>query len=185
MAGTAATVSSKTARDQELTQFFVANSKLVIGFLIAGCGCPEDEAEDIAQDAFLAVRGRWDHVRGLEEPKAYLFKVAKRRFWHLHKSPATQRGLDDPEVHLSAVPDPVDTFAEIDGLLDALALLRQLPPGQRQVVWLRHVADFSEAQAAEILSVSPGTVKSQLHVAKAKLEAFAREAGWLKAQEIE
>jgi RNA polymerase sigma factor (sigma-70 family) len=185
MTGTAATISSETAHDQELSQFFAANYKLVIGFLINGCGCPEHEAEDIAQDAFLAVRGRWDHVRDLETPKAYLFKVAKRRFWRLHRSPASQRGLEDPEVHLSAVPDPVDAFAESDDRLDVLALVRQLPSGQRQTAWLRLMVDFSEAQTAEILSVRPGTVKSQLHAAKAKLEVLARESGRQKAREIE
>lgn len=159
-----------------MADFFRANYRLVCGFLISGCGCPEHEAEDIAQDAFLAVRGRWDHVRGLDQPKAYLFKVAKRRFQRSRQSRIGRYCQADPDVHLMAAPEPTDAFGQTDNRLDMRALVRQLPPGQRQVLWLRLAADFSEAETAQVLSLRPGTVKSQLHDAKARLEALVRKA---------
>jgi RNA polymerase sigma factor (sigma-70 family) len=169
-------ISSESHSDREMADFFRANYRLVCGFLISGCGCPEHEAEDIAQDAFLAVRGRWDHVRDLDRPKAYLFKVAKRRFQRSRQSSVGRYCQGDPDVHLRAVPEPTDAFGETDNRLDMGALVRQLPPGQRQVLWLRLAADFSEAETAEVLSLRPGTVKSQLHDAKVKLEDLVRES---------
>jgi len=163
-------VPSSSSGDEEIAEFFRVNHKLVRGFLINGCGCPGHEADDIAQDAFLAVRGRWDYVRTLDQPKAYLFKVAKRQFWRLQQSRAGRYFPGDPEAHLMAVPEPTDPFSEADDRLTALALVRELAPGQRQVLWLRLVDDFSVAQTAQILSVSTATVKTQLRDAKARLE---------------
>jgi DNA-directed RNA polymerase specialized sigma24 family protein len=68
------------SRDEEVTTFFIAHRNELCGYLIRVCGCPEHEADDITQDAFLAVREQWGHVRGYEKPKAYLYKVAVNRF---------------------------------------------------------------------------------------------------------
>jgi hypothetical protein len=48
-------------------------------------GCPAHEEDDVAQDAFLAVRARWDQMRALEQPRAYSFKVAARRWWRVER----------------------------------------------------------------------------------------------------
>jgi DNA-directed RNA polymerase specialized sigma24 family protein len=50
-----------------------------------------------------------------------------------------------------------------------LAALRQLPPRQRAVVVLRYWEDLTDAQIAATLGCSPGTVRSQLSRALAKL----------------
>ena len=77
---------------------------------------------------------------------------------------------------MTAVPDPADAFTAADNREAALALLRQLPLRQRQVLWLRNGAGFSVAETAQILSVSDGTVKSQLHDAKARMEELKCKA---------
>ena len=56
-------------------------------------------------------------------------------------------------------------------------LLRGLPVGQRQVLWLREAAGFSVAETAMILDLRPGTVKSQLNAAKKRLEELHRANG--------
>jgi RNA polymerase sigma factor (sigma-70 family) len=50
-----------------------------------------------------------------------------------------------------------------------LAALRQLPPRQREVTVLRYWADLTDVQIAATLGCSPGTVRSQLSRALAKL----------------
>jgi RNA polymerase sigma factor (sigma-70 family) len=162
--------------DEEFSEFFRAWRLVLVRYLIV-IGCPASEADDIAQDSFLAVRGRWDHVRGLERPPAYLFKVAARRLWRTRKlrHPELLAARDPGEYH-AAFPDPADALSAAEDQADAMAMVRQLPLRQRQVFWLRIVADFSEAETAQVLSVSTGTVKSQLHAARKKLSELARKA---------
>lgn len=176
MVSAAASSPSGQSRDEELSEFFRAWRKPLTGYLIIS-GCPQHEADDIAQDSFLAVRARWDHVRTLEQPKAYLFKVAVRRYGRVMR----QRHPDlfiqqDPGELLMTFPDPADALGAAEARADLMAMIRQLPPRQRQVLWLRLGADFSEAETASILSVSIGTVKSQLHEAKKKLSELARKS---------
>ena len=183
MSPASAASQSRPSRDEEVTKFFEENYGELRGYLMSACQCPGHDADDIAQDSFLAVRGQWDHVRSYEKPKAYLYRVAVRRLGRLREQQAGRYYQGDPEEHLQAFPDPADAFATADRRAMALALLRRLPPRQRQVLWLRTAAGFSEAETAQILSVTPGTVKSQLHDATARikeLESKARNDEWRK-----
>ena len=54
--------------------------------------------------------------------------------------------------------------------------LNSLPSGQRECVILRYGMDLPEAEVAEILSVSVGTVKSQTSKGAAKLRALLGQA---------
>jgi RNA polymerase sigma factor (sigma-70 family) len=65
---------------------------------------------------------------------------------------------------------PVDSPADLIGERAALlAALHQLPPRQRAVIVLRYWEDLTDAQIAATLGCSPGTVRSQLSRALAKL----------------
>jgi RNA polymerase sigma factor (sigma-70 family) len=70
---------------------------------------------------------------------------------------------DPPET---AVEGPADLVGERAALL---AALRQLPPRQRTVVVLRYWEDLTDTQIGAALGCSPGTVRSQLSRALAKL----------------
>jgi RNA polymerase sigma factor (sigma-70 family) len=70
---------------------------------------------------------------------------------------------DPPET---LVEGPADLVNERTALL---AALRQLPPRQREVIVLRYWADLTDTQIADALGCSPGTVRSQLSRALAKL----------------
>ena len=59
--------------------------------------------------------------------------------------------------------------------LDLFNAVRRLPDRQRAAVVLRYFDDRSEAEIAEILDCSTGTVKSQLFRAHRKLEGFLTE----------
>ncbi len=50
-----------------------------------------------------------------------------------------------------------------------VAAVESLPPRQRQVVFLRYFADLANAQVAEVLGISPGTVSALLHQARTAL----------------
>jgi RNA polymerase sigma factor (sigma-70 family) len=170
--------------DDEIAEFYAAHRGAVRGFLIAA-GCAESEADDVVQDTILAVRTRWEWVRTLDKPAAYWFKAASRRFRRVQGQRDLRLARGDPQAYLMAVPDPADGPAVIDAHDALMALLRELPPRQRQVFWLRKAARFSEAETAEILDIRPGTVKSQLHDAKARIDELLRAHGDIWAAGVE
>src|SRR6266516_889334 len=121
-------------------------------------------AEDIAQATLARAFVAWRRVRRADDPDAYLRRIlvntSNRRF-RRHRV-AEQPG-DPPEI---PVEGPADLVGERAALL---AALRQLPPRQRAVVVLRYWEDLTDTQIAAALGCSPGTVRSQLSRALAKL----------------
>lgn len=71
-----------------------------------------------------------------------------------------------------------DAYSDIDKRQALRAALAQLPPRQRAVVVLRYHQDLSEAQVAELLGISVGTVKSQAAKALAGLREQAALGGY-------
>jgi RNA polymerase sigma factor (sigma-70 family) len=112
-------------------------------------------AQDIAQEAFVRLFGRFGHVRNPDAVHAYLRKtvvnIARSHFRRRRSERAylrrvagdTLRGVDS-DVH--SLDD--DTFA----------LLQGLPPKQRAALILRFYFDLSEHQTAEILDVTSKAV---------------------------
>ena len=114
-----------------------------------------EAAEEIVQDAVIAVRARWTDV---EEPGAYLRTavVNGSRSW-----------LRRQRTRRSHRPDPAPvTELGADELWDALVVLR---PRERAAIVLRFYEDLTEAQTAEVMGCSVGTVKSQVSTGLARL----------------
>ncbi len=129
-------------------------------------------AEDIVQDAFVAVHQRWRRIDQGNAP-AYLARtVVNRSRSALRHRSVVVRHRPDP------LPDgaPADTdvlAAERRGrVLDALA---DLPTRQREVLVLRYYLDFSERDIANALGISQGAVKSHASRGAASLRQTLSE----------
>jgi RNA polymerase sigma-70 factor (sigma-E family) len=121
-------------------------------------------AEDIAQTALARAYVAWRRVSQADDPDAYVRRIlvntSNRRF---RRRRVTEQPGNLPET---LVDGPADLIGERTALL---AALHQLPPRQRAVIVLRYWQDLSDAQIAAALGCSPGTVRSQLARALAKL----------------
>lgn len=113
------------------------------------------EAQDIAQEAFARAWQRWDSVRGLDSPEAWVRRVATNlatsRFRRDRTARAAARYLiaaDVPEIS-------ADTVALV-------AALRTLPERHRVVLVLHYLADLPVGQIAEELRCPVGSVKAWL-----------------------
>jgi RNA polymerase sigma-70 factor (sigma-E family) len=127
----------------------------------------EAAAQDLVQTALVKTWSRWARV---EAPEAYVRRVLLSTFltWNRRR----WRG----ELSVATLPERAevrDAFADVDLRAPVHAALRELPPRQRAVVVLRYFDDLTEAQAAEVLGCSVGTVKSQNAKALAKLRECA------------
>ncbi|MFE2557251.1 RNA polymerase sigma factor [Streptomyces sp. NPDC059352] len=131
-------------------------------------------AEDVVQDAFAAVCRRYGTgLDGLQDPGAYLHTAVVNAARSVLRRRRTARAYIPP--HQTAGP-PVDEglllAEEHRHVLDALAGLTRR---QREVLVLRYWSELTEAQIAETLGLSRGTVKSTasraLDALEKKLEA--------------
>jgi len=121
-------------------------------------------AEDLAQATLARAYVAWRRVSRADDPDAYLRRIlvnASNRRFRRHR--VDEQPGDPPET---AVEGPAELVGDRTALL---AALRQLPPRQRAVVVLRYWEDLTDAQIAATLGCSPGTVRSQLSRALAKL----------------
>ena len=128
-----------------------------------------EDAEDVAQEAFVRAYFR---LRELRDPGAllpWLRRIADRLALMRARS---RREEAVAPARLSEIAAPTS-----DGQTDGLgipAALAELPVGMRQAVSLTYVAGYTCAEAAALLGVKEGTVKSRLSRARAKLkEVFA------------
>lgn len=120
------------------------------------------EPEDLTSEVFLAVFPRLSTVTGGRTGlRTLVFSVAHARLVDdlrrrsRHPALAELEEHHDPRTSPSAEDEALDAL----GVGHALELLARLPDAQREVLALRHVADLSIEQVAEVLGRSPGAVK--------------------------
>jgi RNA polymerase sigma-70 factor (sigma-E family) len=128
-------------------------------------------AEDCVQEAMARVHRHWRRVRQDGKPAAY----AHRAVLNAALSWRRQRRIREVPLSLLERADPTATEPvdqSLDGVGDALlAALRSLPPLMRATVALRYLEDRSEAETAQLLGCSVGTVKSSGSKGVARLRA--------------
>jgi RNA polymerase sigma-70 factor (sigma-E family) len=122
------------------------------------------EAEDLVQETLLRVARRWRRVRGMDHPAAYARRILVNLAIDDDARRSRRRGeLEPPDgAALGARPDAasVHAFGTLDARAELLGALALLPPRQRAVLVLRYFEDLSEAETAQTLGCSLGTVKS-------------------------
>jgi RNA polymerase sigma-70 factor (sigma-E family) len=123
-------------------------------------------AQDLVQEALTKTYVAWPRLRDTGKAEAYCRKAITTTAisWFRRKGWNNERPTEVlPDAPTATA---VDSVAERDRVWMAL---RSLPPRQRATIVLRFYEDLSEAQTAEILDCRPGTVKSQVSAALAKL----------------
>jgi RNA polymerase sigma-70 factor (sigma-E family) len=131
-------------------------------------------AEDLVQSALARTHVAWRGLHHSGNAEAYTRKV----MYHLQVSWWRRRRV--PESVTGHAPEPRDTESHdiADGMVAQVMLRRaldRLTPKQRAVLVLRFFEDRSEAETAEILGVSAGTIKSQTAKALTRLRSTAPE----------
>jgi RNA polymerase sigma-70 factor (sigma-E family) len=117
-------------------------------------------AEDVVQEAFVNLHRHWRHLRDPDAAVTYLNKVVVNRARdHLRRTRRTtvvlRRMVFRSEERASAEHEAVE-HDEAERLWQAITTL---PQRQREVLVLRYYLDQSEAEIADTLDVSRGSVK--------------------------
>lgn len=145
--------------DEALEQLYAAHWRSLVRLavlLVHDTGL----AEEITQDAFIAVHGRWRRLRDPDRALAYLRQTV------VNRSRSALRHRAVVQRHVARGTREVEAAGSDEGALaterrDAvLAALQTLPDRQREVMALRYYAELSEGEIADALGISRGAVKS-------------------------
>lgn len=130
-------------------------------------------AEDVVQDAFAALARRPEAVKDPTRALAYLRVSVVNTARSALRRRRTARAYSPPHDAAPASPEESAVLAEEHR--EVLAALHRLAPRQREVLVLRYWSNLSEAEIAETLDISQGTVKSTASRALAALQRSLRE----------
>ncbi|MCO8276598.1 SigE family RNA polymerase sigma factor [Actinoplanes sp. TRM 88003] len=124
-----------------------------VAYLLTG---DRGHAEDLVQAALEKTHRKWGRVSRMDAPVAYVRKAM------VNTATSWRRRRRVSEVPLLVTDSPaVDAYGSIEQRQQVVAALRTLPPRMRAVLVLRYFADLGEAEVADLLGCSVGTVKSQ------------------------
>jgi RNA polymerase sigma-70 factor (sigma-E family) len=147
--------------DEAVTQLYAAHYTGLVrlaALLVRNSG----EAEEIVQDAYVAMHGRWRRLREPDKALGYLRRSV------VNAARSSQRHHKVADKHLAAQPAAsarTEPSAEQGALAaqtrsQVMAALKRLPQRQREVLVLRYYSDLTEHDIAAALDISPGAVKS-------------------------
>lgn len=140
-------------------------SAVRLAFLVTG---DEQQAQDIAQEAFVRIAGRFQDLRSPDAFPSYL------RTTVLNLCRGHLRRLRTQREYLRRREDPAETVepgAAVDARDEVWQALHALPYRQRAALVLRYYEDLSERQTADALGCSVSAVKSLVSRGLAVLRA--------------
>jgi RNA polymerase sigma-70 factor (sigma-E family) len=174
-------MTARQDRDAEFAAYMTARqpSLLRTAYLLTG---ERQSAEDLVQTAFAKLYLSWDRVQRRELVDGYV-----RRILVNEHSSLWRRAWKRREVSSDRLPDrPGAPDRPDEGEGAALwRFVQTLPRRQRAVIVLRYYEELSEAETAEALGISVGTVKSQASRALAALRSRVHDDPALSAREEE
>ncbi|MFI7010830.1 SigE family RNA polymerase sigma factor [Streptomyces sp. NPDC050145] len=159
-------------RDEAFTAFMAARygSLVRTATLLTGAHA---QGEDLAQEALLRTYRAWLRIGRAEAAEAYTRTTMVRL---LVKDRRRRWSSELPTERLPEVPAPGHE-EDVATAVAVRALLRGIPRAQRAVLVLRFYHQLTEAEIADVLGCSRGTVKSRAARALAALRDGGRSAG--------
>jgi RNA polymerase sigma-70 factor (ECF subfamily) len=167
------------ADDQAVRALYVEHGPALLAYASRLVGGDRQQAEDIVQETLVRA---WRHPAALapegeRSPRAWLFTVARNLAIDSHRA-RLARPRESPEtasVDLSVADDPMGDLLTRVEMLEAIDTLA---PHHRVVIIALFYRGHSVAEAAELLGVPEGTIKSRCHYALRALRVLCDEA-WL------
>lgn len=142
-------------RDEEFTAFVAVSSTRLLRLchLLTGSAC---DADDLLQASLLKTYLNWGRIRDVEAAEGYARRVIARTHVSIWRK-SGRRELPSDQIELPSV-----AAADLSERDEMWRALQQLGERQRTVLVLRFYEDLTEAQIADAMGTTVGTVKSQL-----------------------
>jgi RNA polymerase sigma factor (sigma-70 family) len=157
-------IRTAAAEPPDFTTFFAEQHPRLFKAMYFVTGNRADAAE-LAQDAFLKLWERWDRIGRIDDPTAYLFRVA------LNGNRMRVRAARRAAKRLVGTEPGADPFDEVTLRTDVRQMLRSLAPRQRAALVLLDLYGYGSEDAARIMGVRPSTVRALATQGRSALRA--------------
>ncbi|WP_009522043.1 RNA polymerase sigma factor [Imbroritus primus] len=171
-----------TAGDREILfrNLLETHQNRLYRFIIRNIGNPSD-AEDLTQQAFVEAVRSFQSFRGESELSTWLYGIAMNLVRnHLSRAPHRRFGFDDESAldgTASESPGPAEKLEQSQHVKHLEAVMAELPQSMRDVLVLVAVDELTYEEAAALLTIPVGTVRSRLSRARAALRSRLEERG--------
>jgi RNA polymerase sigma-70 factor (ECF subfamily) len=164
----------RAALDATFTGFFHEHHLTVERFL-RRLEADGGMVEDVSQEAFMALRDKWEDVQGYQNPLAWALAVARNILRDHQKKRGRRRVLFFDDVSMPEIPAPTDP-QEAD---DRLAGWIQLLPTRMGEVISMSLAGLPDRTIGLALGISHNTVRDSKSEARKKLQQLAEADGFI------
>ena len=141
-----------------------------LAYLVSGAA---DDAEDIAQEAFIRAYQHLDRFDASRPLRPWLLRIAKNLAYNRTRS--VRRYLKALERFARNEPEPVTTLGVSESQHWEATLVwravRRLKRQDQEIIYLRYFLELPVADTAETLDIAEGTVKSRTYRALQRLQA--------------
>lgn len=131
-----------------------------------------DVATDIAQEAFLRLWKQWEKGEQIDNPRAWLLRVA-RNLAEDHAKSAFRRNGTHPPQTLNAVRSraslPLENMEREETFARLREEMKQLSPSDREILTFRYALDYDASKISELLDVTVTAVHMRLSRARQRL----------------
>jgi RNA polymerase sigma-70 factor (ECF subfamily) len=146
--------------------------------------CPEADADDAVQEAFLKAFAALSRFRDGAPLRPWLLRIVANEARNRRRAAGRRQGLALRAAATSGdgpfgatVPGPEAAVIAAETRAELLAAISSLRDDDREILGARFLLDLSEAETAETLNVPKGTVKSRTSRALGRLREALVAAG--------
>jgi len=140
-----------------------------------------EEAEDAVQDAWLRMAGASGAQAELRHPRGWMFRILRNLCIDRLRARRTHLRIVRTDVEIETLPHPAtepvtDTGHEVaEALARTMAAIERMPGELAEILTLVVVEQMSYREAALVLEIPVGTVRSRLNRARRTLRAMLDE----------
>lgn len=131
-----------------------------------------DQAMDIMQESFLRLWKQWEIGEEIQNPRAWLLRVARNLAEDCAKSAFRRNGTQPPDMLdgiRSKQPMPIERLERDEMFAQLRGILEELAPGDREILTLRYALDYDANTIADRLEIAASAVHMRLSRARQRL----------------
>ncbi|WEK68817.1 MAG: sigma-70 family RNA polymerase sigma factor [Candidatus Chryseobacterium colombiense] len=135
-----------------------------------------DLAQDTLQETFIKAYQNFHQFKNDSQLYTWLYRIATNEaLQQVNKLKKMQKSDEDPEYHMqNLIADNTEGSAEEIQILLQNAI-QSLPEKQKLVFMMRYYDDLPYEEISKIVDMSVGTLKTNYHYAKQKIEEYIKE----------